>query len=186
MPSSDYNMISKVLDVVCALKPASILDVGCGNGRYGFLFRECLDWNQGRFNRDEWLHQIEAVEIDESYITPVHTEVYNDVFIKGWLEWIVPRRYNLIFMGDVLEHFVDWPKALLKAKANSSITLVVAPNWEGSIAQGAWFGHEHEKHETVLSPEKIGGKCLFANSKMFMCGFDNSGSGILRGRTHCK
>ena len=188
MPSSDYNMISKVLDVVVKIRPESILDVGCGNGRYGFLFRECLDWNHHRLLAHTWSTKIDCVEIDPGYITPVHDYVYNDVYLNDWLDPFVEfKKYDLIFMGDVLEHFTDndWPKALKKANRLGSIVLVACPNWEGSIAQEAWYGHEHEAHRTVLSPQIIGGRCLYATSKMFLCGFDNIHWGILNGKDIC-
>ena len=84
-------------------------------------------------------------------------------------------------MGDVLEHFGegDWQRALMKAKQNSKFTIVVCPNWNGSIAQGAWGGNEYERHKVELSPGMVGGKCVFANSKAFICVFDNCGTGLL-------
>jgi hypothetical protein len=174
-------MIPKVLSVVMRLNPYSILDVGAGTGKYGLLFREYLDWNYGRLNRDEWQYTIDAVEIDESYITPVHSYVYNKITIANWLSPVVDCRdyqpYDLIFMGDVLEHWPDgeWQKALMKAKKYSRFTLVVCPNWQGSIAQKSFYGHDQEEHKVVLSPQIVGGRCLFASSKMFMCGFNNMG-----------
>ena len=67
----------------------------------------------------------------------------------------------------------------MKAKQGSKFTVVVSPNWNGSIAQGAWGGNEFERHRVELSPAMVGGKCLFANSKMFICVFDNNGAGTL-------
>ena len=77
MPSSDPQTIPKVLKLVELLQPKSILDVGCGNGRYGFLFREKLDWDWGRLQRDSWQTKIDAVEAEPGYISPVHQYVYN-------------------------------------------------------------------------------------------------------------
>ena len=173
MPSSDPVTIPKVLDLVFKLSPRTILDVGSGNARYGFLFREILDWNYGRMDPDTWQVAINAVEVDESYLTPVHRYVYNEIAIGDWME-VEPINHDVIFMGDVLEHFEDWESALNKAKDHSAITIVAAPNWKGSIAQDDWFGHKHESHLVELSPEIIGGKCLFANSKCFISAFGDS------------
>lgn len=181
MPSSDYTSIPKVLAVVDRIKPRSILDVGVGTGRYGFLFRETLDWNYGRFNREDWWTRIDGVEIDASYIMDHHKSLYSIIYNGDFNKVDLAGTYNLIFMGDVLEHWPngEWHEALKKARLHSDVTLVVAPNHNGSLRQGAWRGHESERHHVVLSPEKVGGRCLFANSKFFMCGFDNRNIGIL-------
>jgi SAM-dependent methyltransferase len=182
MPSSDPITISKVLSLVCGLAPKSILDIGVGNGRYGFLFRECLDLNYGRLSKSMWEVAINGVEVDFSYMNPIYDYAYGKVYIEDWMEFKSDKHYDLAFMGDVLEHFKDWQEALAKAKEVSSITIVVSPNWPGSTAQGAWCGHEHEDHKVALSPQMIGGRCVFANSKVFMCVFDNLASGIFDGK----
>lgn len=188
MPSSDYNMIPKVLDVVTSIRPKSILDIGVGNGRYGFLFRECLDWNYARFRRDLWETEIDGIEVNGTYVNAIHHWAYDAIIRSDWLEWESDKRYELAFMGDVLEHFQEgkWQQALLKARKQSCMTLVVSPNWKGSVAQGVWHGQESEVHHVVLSPQKVGGKCIYANSKMFMCGFDNIDSGAFDERDLCK
>lgn len=174
MPSSDPITIPKVLQLVTALNPTSILDIGAGNGRYGLLFREVLDLNYGRFSG--WRTRIDALEVEGAYINPVHHYVYDNVFIEDWADFEPSILYDLIFMGDVLEHFLEWGNALRKARFYSKSAIVVAPNWEGSISQGAWHGNEYERHRVELSPELVGGRCLFANSKTFICAF---GGGIL-------
>ena len=180
-------MIPKVMSVVTALNPKSILDVGPGNGRYGMLFRECLDWNYGRLSRDTWQLRLCGIELDPTYITPVHQYVYDKVDVWDWLYFGIKERYNLIFMGDVLEHWPEplWQQALAKANEYGDYVIVVSPNWKGSLAQGSWHGHHQEKHWAILSPQAVGGRCLFANSKMFMCAFDNLGSGLLENRNVC-
>ena len=171
MPSSDPITIPIIIKIVKHLMPNSILDVGCGNGRYGFLFREVLDLDYGRMQKGLWNVVLNGVEVEKSYLTPIHDHVYNTIFISNWLDFKLYTHYDLVFMGDVLEHFVDWEGALDKAKAIADTVIVVSPNWKGSIAQGAWFGNEHEEHCVELSPALVGGKCLFANSKCFISVF---------------
>ncbi len=171
MPSSDPITIPKVLDIVKKIDPITILDIGSGNGRYGFLFREVMDFNWGRLSPESWRTTIDTVEVDETYITPVHRYIYNNIVVSDWMEVEPGRNYDLIFMGDVLEHFSSWEHALDKAKKYGTVVIVVAPNWKGSIAQGEWRGHLHETHLTELSPSIIGGRCLFANSKCFISAF---------------
>ena len=118
MPASDHMTIPKVLSLVSALKPLSILDVGAGNGKYGFLFRESLDWNWGRLSPDTWQTTIDAIEIDKTYLTSIHYYIYDTVVQCDWLYYETERQYDMIFMGDVLEHWPDglWQDALKKAK----------------------------------------------------------------------
>jgi len=186
MPSSDPITISRVLKLVEKLGPMSILDIGPGNGRYGFLFRELLDLNYGRFARKTWQVVIDGVEVERRYLSPVHDFVYNVVHVANWLseEVIFQLTYDLAFMGDILEHFREgeWQKALMKARRYSKATIVVCPNWRGSISQGPWGGNEFETHRVELTPAKVGGRCLFANSKCFITAFDNIGSGLLEGK----
>jgi len=173
MPSSDAITIPKVISLVKKINPLSILDIGAGNGTYGMLFRELLDLNHGRMKPESWITTIDAVEVEQSYITPIHKYVYNDLFIQDWMEFSATSHYDFIFMGDVLEHFVNWEEALSKARTIGSIVLVVAPNWKGSINQGEWFGNKHEKHAVELTPSMINGRLLSANSKYFMVSFGN-------------
>lgn len=184
MPSSDPVTIPKVLKLVEVLQPKTIIDIGCGNGRYGFLFRELLDFNQGRMKKEEWETWISGVEIEPSYITDIHRFVYNHIYQENWLNMNHLKVHDLIFMGDVLEHFAqgDWQRALMKARLLSNVTIVVSPNWQGSSAQGAWGGNEYERHRVELFPEVVGGRCLFANSKSFICVFENNGSRIFEER----
>jgi SAM-dependent methyltransferase len=186
MPSSDPQTIPKILSLIRTINPRSILDVGCGNGRYGFLFRESLDWDWGRLLPLDWEARIDAVEIDTSYLTPIHEYVYDNVIRGDWLGVDV-RQYDVIFMGDVIEHFREgkWQEALKKANETGEFTIVVAPNWCGSLAQDEWCGHPHEKHWVALSPERVKGRCLFANSKTFISVFDNCGSGLLEAKDVC-
>lgn len=187
MPSSDINMISRVVRIVDRINPVSILDVGIGTGRYGFLFRECFDWNIGNLDPKSWKLQLYGVEIDQSYVTPIHEYLYTKIYLCDWLYCDIQRKFDLVFMGDVLEHWPEgqWQQALMKAREISKFTLVVAPNWKGSINQTSWHGHHQEKHWSVLSPEKVGGRCLFASSKMLMCAFDNHDTGLLEDRDIC-
>jgi hypothetical protein len=170
MPSSDSITIHQVLRLVIGFNPKSILDCGCGNGKYGFLFREVLDMNYGRFKPEEWQVEIDGIEVEKNYHNPVHDYFYNKVFWENWLEMKPVKEYNIVFMGDFLEHFDDgkWEVSLNKGMDIGRVVISVCPNWDGSINQGALFGNEHEKHRTVLSPALLGGKCVWANTKAFI------------------
>lgn len=170
MPSSDAMTIYPVLKLVGGFQPKSILDIGCGNGKYGFLFREILDLNYGRMAKKQWAIKIDGIEIEKNYRNVLHDFFYNSLFWEDWLEAGIEGHYDIAFMGDVLEHFENgqWQKALDKAKQIAHIVITVCPNWDGSINQGAVFGNEAERHKIVLNPSCIGGKCVWANTKAFI------------------
>jgi ubiquinone/menaquinone biosynthesis C-methylase UbiE len=43
MPTSYLNNIPDIITAIKSQNPKSILDVGCGFGKYGFLIREYLE-----------------------------------------------------------------------------------------------------------------------------------------------
>ncbi|MBI4717002.1 MAG: class I SAM-dependent methyltransferase [Planctomycetes bacterium] len=110
MPTSVPYALPIMASVARQLRPASVLDVGVGFGKYGFLFREYTDiWNLehvGRYGREHWRTRIEGVEATPEYITPLHRYVYDEIHL-GDVREVVPRlgTYDVIVMGDVLEHF---------------------------------------------------------------------------------
>ncbi|MBI2372699.1 MAG: hypothetical protein HYV07_01740 [Deltaproteobacteria bacterium] len=110
MPSSRPDHIPLILDLVRQLRPSSILDIGTGFGKWGMLFREYSDIilsenHPVRYRREGWRVRIDGVEGFEAYLTPVHRYVYDEVFV-GDMRKVVPElgRYDLIFLGDVIEH----------------------------------------------------------------------------------
>src|SRR5260370_965085 len=109
MPTSDINNIPPILAVLQNSRPASILDVGCGFGKYGFLAREYLDVQFGRFERKQWKTRIVAIEAFEPYRNPTWDFVYDEVLI-GKAEEVLPTLgdFDLILMADIIEHL---PKA---------------------------------------------------------------------------
>lgn len=109
MPTSFWSHISYVIDQGRSIKPLSVLDVGVGNGKWGYLFREYLDiYGCGdKWSKDTWTTVIEGIELFEPYITknPSIAHVYDKIHVGDVLE-IFPtlNNYDLITMMDVLEH----------------------------------------------------------------------------------
>ncbi len=85
MPSSQHYHISKIMDLIIALKPKSVLDIGAGYGKYGVLCREYLELWDGRQNYHERLRRIDSVEIFEKYVTPLHKYVYDHIYIGRYI-----------------------------------------------------------------------------------------------------
>jgi 2-polyprenyl-3-methyl-5-hydroxy-6-metoxy-1,4-benzoquinol methylase len=161
MPSSDPGQIPSVLQAVAAYKPTSILDVGPGFGKWGFLLREYLECNQvgpiAAVDRTKRSLRIDAVEVYAPYITDLHRLLYDRIII-GDISEICDTlgEYDVILMIDVLEHL---PRKVavrtvnvLAAKAGKGV-IVATPN--GEYVQGEVFGNIHEHHVDTWTAKQL-------------------------------
>src|SRR5882762_8410964 len=111
MPSSRPNTIPTVIHLVRQLKPRSILDVGIGFGKWGHLFREYTDIQEAendpsRYERKNWRVRIDGIEGFAGYVTEMHRYLYNDIHLGNACELMARLpRYDVVFMGDIIEHF---------------------------------------------------------------------------------
>jgi len=150
MPSSSWAHISATIDKIYALAPTSVLDIGVGFGKWGFLLREYLDVCQNRYNKTEWRTKIDGIEIFAPYITDVHRFLYDNIIIGDVREVISQvDDYDLIIIGDVIEHLPK-PDALLLIdqlvkKGKSILINLPLGVWE----QGEVFGNPHEEHVSI-------------------------------------
>ena len=79
MPSSAPTLLTPVMSLVMSMHPRSVLDVGCGLGKWGALCREYLDWwGPGATGRRRT--RIDAVEIHAPYLGALHWAVYDEVW----------------------------------------------------------------------------------------------------------
>ena len=158
MPSSRPNAIPTVINLVRQLKPNSILDVGIGFGKWGHLFREYSDIQESehdpaRYQRTNWKVRIDGIEGFSAYVTEMHYFLYNDIHIGNAIE-LLPNlpAYDLIFMGDIIEH-LDKEKGLellnnAIRKARKAV-IVSTPKYETD--QADLCGNELERHRSSWS-----------------------------------
>jgi cyclopropane fatty-acyl-phospholipid synthase-like methyltransferase len=155
------DTILDVLSVIMQKKPQSILEVGCGDGFYGMLFRRYLDGNvedgRGLHKKLQWRHHIDGIEIYQAYRTPVHDYFYNKILwgldaVKYFENEKPDKRYDCIFMGDVIEHIPkDKSWAMIKNARNhlneKGILIITTP-----LKKTQWNKSPNEnKHEAHLS-----------------------------------
>jgi len=131
------TIIKYILDNIP--KDARILDVGFGSGVYGKLLRAFYYLNIDGI--DIYSQNIEEMGLDK---------IYDNIFIENILDFDFDY-YDLIIMGDVLEHLeLESAKKLLSRfieDMKCSILIISIPY---EYEQDELYGNIHEKH---LQPE---------------------------------
>jgi 2-polyprenyl-3-methyl-5-hydroxy-6-metoxy-1,4-benzoquinol methylase len=105
MPTSDFHSINAILALITQLNPNSVLDIGCGFGKYGVLLREYLDvWHQ-RLVAKQWQVELVGIEAHKGYLNPVHDFVYSKVHC-GEAQQVLPKlgQFDVVLIADVIEH----------------------------------------------------------------------------------
>lgn len=152
MASSFISQTPLIIYLIGKLKPKTILDIGKGFGKYGFLIHEYLGIdNTKRLNpnltmKEQSTIKIDAIEIDEQLMLPHLNQFYNDIIQGSILEMYEQMKsYDLILMIDVVEH-LDKTAALkmLKYFANNKTTIIIATPYE--FFNQHLYESEHEEH----------------------------------------
>jgi hypothetical protein len=143
-PTSSYSQISFLIEIIVQLRPAKILDVGAGGGKYGLLCNECL-MDVPREQAQPL--QIDAVEAFDPYITDVHKTVYTRI-MRGDIRELAAGldSYDLVMMIDMFEHIpkADGVKLMQSLRSRAKHILVSVPAREHY--QAAFDGNEYEVH----------------------------------------
>jgi spermidine synthase len=153
MPTSPYVHIQNVVNYLLETRPRSILDIGLGNGKMGFVARDLLDVMMGeRYRREQWQIRIDGIEVFADYIQNHQRDIYDRIHIGDAFE-IVPqlRPYDMIILGDVLEHF-DKPKAwqfldrcMSLTEGHMILNIPLGPEWE----QPEIYDNPYEQHRSA-------------------------------------
>lgn len=136
-----------VIERLRLLKPASIIDIGCGWGRWGFLAREFLELWEHRYAPEDWKLHIAALDVHPGTWTPIHVYLYDETIQADVSDWEPSRRYDVAVLCDVLEHM---------PKQDAEGVLAMLLGWCGAVLVGvplgAWplragfDGNPHEAH----------------------------------------
>jgi 2-polyprenyl-3-methyl-5-hydroxy-6-metoxy-1,4-benzoquinol methylase len=163
MPVSDPGNLTTIARTICHSRPTSLLDLGCGFGKYGVIAREYLDIEPGRIRKEDWRTRIVGVEGFEGYRNPLW-DVYTTVHIENFTE-MQYSGFDLVLLVDSLEHVeksvgYDLLRNLLE---HNKQVLVSCPFGRNYCEQGAVNGNELERHKAHWTPqdfEFMGGKIL--------------------------
>lgn len=154
MPCSSPYAFSTIAGLARQLQPSTVLDVGVGFGKYGFLFREYLDiWDAsdtGGCHRERWKTRIDGIDVTPEYITPLQEYLYDTIYIGDALDVIdTLGHYDVVVMGDVLEHFEKSRGFVLLDKlyahAGHCVVLAFPPDCQ---AREAKFSNPAEAHRS--------------------------------------
>ena len=174
MPSSNPYQLNQILWLIIETKPKSILDIGVGFGKYGFLAREYLELYDGREKYNDWQINIEGIEAFKEYLTPVHDLIYDKIHI-GNASQILPgfnKTYDLILLIDVLEHF-DYEQGMRlldECRKKAKNILISTPKIFG--LQEDSFGNPFEVHKFQYKKKhfkQFKDRCFVPNQRSLIC-----------------
>jgi SAM-dependent methyltransferase len=155
MPTSEHHQIPYVVDAMVREQPASVLDVGCGYGKYGVLAREYTA----------------ATRVDAIDVAPPRYPVY-DHFYPGDLRalgTVLPAdapRYDLALLLDVIEHFekAEGWAVVDQLCARARRVLITTP-W--GFRRQEIPGLPFETHRSGWYPWEFGGRCRVHRTQVF-------------------
>ncbi len=162
------------MEIIRSVQPQSVLDIGIGFGKFGFLCREYLELWDGRNKYGDWQKRIDGIEAFAPYVTALQKQIYNKIYV-GDARRIVPtldHYYDLILLIDVIEHFtIKEGRRLLQQCAKHSRGCIISTPLTASV-QGAAFDNPYETHKSQWTqaefstyPEKV----IFPNPNALLC-----------------
>lgn len=182
MPSSRASTIPYVIYAIKQVQPKSILDVGVGFGKWGYLFREYTDiinseHNPERYSKKGWKVRIEGIEGYAGYLHEAHSFIYHKIHV-GDAKEIVPKlgKFDVIFFGDIIEHFsLDVGKELLKTAIKQSNKCVILTTPKYDTGQTDLCNNPLEQHRSVWGPSNFRalGRCsiTLADKTMYVVAY---------------
>ena len=156
MPSSSWDLIPIISKCIHRHQPKSILDIGIGFGKYGFLAREYTDISNERYDRDQWTTRIDGIEIFPRYIGDIQKYIYNNIYIGDSISILKTLdNYEFIFFIDVIEHM---PKEsglemLNLIKKKCKVGLIATPL--KMAPQESFCGNENERHICAWTEKEL-------------------------------
>lgn len=173
MPTSNFFQINQIIQTIFHLKPNSLLDVGVGFGKYGFLAREYLELWDGRDDYDQWVRRIDGIEVFPDYLTPIHNIVYDNIYVGDALD-LVPAldgQYDLVLLIDIIEHFThDEGRQLLSDCLNVGSNVLIATP-KDITQQETTFDNPYERHRSQWQKwhfEAFDQQCQIDNSQSYI------------------
>jgi hypothetical protein len=174
MANSPYQDTVFILDFLSWLQPSSILDIGAGFGRWGFLCRCHLGPGESlRTNAAQSL-RIDAIEAFQPNINAVYESVYNRVY-KGELQSMMPGlgKYDVIICSHVIEHLEkeEGRKQIAQMFDHAVQALVVGVPIADCLRSPVG-GNPYEAHRSIWRKEDFSGENVLFRKFPFTKGLD--------------
>jgi ribosomal protein RSM22 (predicted rRNA methylase) len=139
MPSSTYLVLNEAVKHILKINPRSVLDVGIGFGKYGFLVREYIECWQDRVLPEQWAVELEGVEIFKPYTEIPHNQsIYDKIHVGNASDVCFNlfdiKSYDLIICMDVIEHMdkdngMNLAESMIENCTKGCIINVPTGNW---------------------------------------------------------
>ena len=167
MPIGAQVALTPVVNLFTLIQPKRVLDVGIGTGTFGLLFREYSDIMAERYLKEEWQIRIDGVEIWDKYLTDSHRHWYNNIYITSILDFRPEIFYDMVYLGDVIEHLNKEDALLLidKMKTWAEHIIITTPaEWYNPPHDP--LGNPSEHHLSFWTPEDLPGFEIIATSPL--------------------
>ncbi len=160
MPSSTHHLLNHMIAEIIKTNPSSMLDIGVGYGKYGFLAREFLESHEDRVFPEQWKLKIEGIEIFKPYVDKFIwlNQIYDKIYIGDAYNIINKLgKYDIIILGDVIEHMKKQKgeKLLRKCIRKSKKCCLL------SIPLGNWLHNKvvannpYEEHKAIWRAKEL-------------------------------
>jgi hypothetical protein len=155
MATSEYQQIPHVMDEVVRENPRSVLDVGCGWGKYGVLAREYTG----------------ATRVDGIDIHPPRYPVYDNVYLGDLtnLPAVLPAdtpTYDLAIFLEVIEH-IEKPAAwrIVDQLCDRAKRVIITTPW--GFRHQDIPGMPFETHRSGWYPWEFGRRCTLHRWRVY-------------------
>jgi len=134
MPFSSDHGKGHIKRIVNKIKPKTALDIGCGSGTYAKMFPD-LEWT--------------GIEIWGPYVEKYELRKYYPQFHNiDATEWYPKQEYDVVFLGDVIEHMATQEAKSLLDRLIGYATHFIVSIPIGPYPQGEYDGNPYERHIT--------------------------------------
>ena len=155
MGTSTPAALTHICQRIIKIKPTSVLDIGIGFGKYGFLSREYTDIYHG--NHFEWKTIIDGIEGFEKYITKLQRIIYDNIYMGDATKIIrTLGMYDLILSIDMLEHVEkDLGVVLLQDIMNHSKHAIISLPMYPSKQDVGKYRNKFGPHRSVWTEKEL-------------------------------
>jgi len=170
MAYSPFQDTVFILDFINNLNPRSILDVGSGFGRWGFLCRCHFAGGISLAVKPDQALRIDAVEAFGPNVSAVYAAVYNRTF-TGDAREVVPRlgAYDVIICSHMIEHLEKAEgRALIETmRQQARMALILGLPFNDPLREPI-EGNEYEAHRSVWTAADFEGQSALVRSFRFL------------------